>query len=455
MKIIIVGCGKIGRKLVQELSEENHDITIIDKKPSLVRATALRYDVMGMVGNGTSYKVLEEADIEHTDVLIAVTHSDDVNLLCCLVGGSKKCKTIARVRDHVYMAESEKFRQQIGISIIINSERAAAREIKRLLQFPSAIDINSFARGCIGMVTLKVKEKSFFDGVKLRDIGALQKYQILICVAERGTEIIIPNGDFVIQKGDKLSFVSRPGEAARIFKETGIYTDSAKSVLIIGCGQIGYYTAELLLEAGMYVKIIERSPKRCEEIAELLPKAAVICGDGSDQALLLEEHIEKMDAVVAVTNMDEENIILSLYAKDKVSKKIVTKISHLGFSNVIENLDLDSVINPGDITAENILKYVRAKSNTKKGSNIQTLYRLKEDRVEALEFIVSKDSELIGKTISNLKFKQNVLIAGIMRKGKLIIPGGSDSFMVGDSVVVATTNKGYQSLEDIVERQDG
>ncbi len=211
----------------------------------------------------------------------------------------------------------------------------------------------------------------------------------------------------------------------------------------------------MLLEAGMYVKIIERSPKRCEEIAELLPKAAVICGDGSDQALLLEEHIEKMDAVVAVTNMDEENIILSLYAKDKVSKKIVTKISHLGFSNVIENLDLDSVINPGDITAENILKYVRAKSNTKKGSNIQTLYRLKEDRVEALEFIVSKDSELIGKTISNLKFKQNVLIAGIMRKGKLIIPGGADSFMVGDSVVVATTNKGYQSLEDIVERQDG
>ncbi|HIV17647.1 MAG TPA: Trk system potassium transporter TrkA [Candidatus Alectryocaccobium stercorigallinarum] len=453
MRIIIVGCGKIGRKLVAELSEENHDITIIDINQQIVEATAIKYDVMGIEGNGTSYKVLESADIEHADILIAVTHSDEVNLLCCLIAKNPRCMTIARVRNPIYLAEQEKFRQQLGISVIINSERAAAVEIKRLLQYPSAIDINSFSRGSIDMLTFKVKEGSFFDGRKLSEATELQKYQILVCVVERGNEIVIPNGDYVIMKGDKISFISRSGEAGKIFKAIGVYSDSAKSVLIIGCGQLGYYTAEKLIEAGVYVKIIESDRKRCEEIAELLPKATVVCGDGSDQNILAEEHLENMEAVVASTNMDEENIILSLYAKGKVKKKIITKISHLGFSEVIGSLDLDSVINPKDITAEYILKYVRERSNKKKGSNIQTLYRLKENRVEAIEFLVSGDSELIGPTFSMLNFKPNVLVAAIIRGGELIIPGGSDSFMEGDSVIVATTNKGYQSLEDIVERQ--
>jgi trk system potassium uptake protein TrkA len=332
MRIIIVGCGKIGRKLIHELSEENHDITIIDIDPQIVESAAIKYDVMGIEGNGTSYKVLESADIEHADILIAVTHSDEVNLLCCLIAKNPRCMTIARVRNPIYLAESEKFRQHLGISVIINSERAAAAEIKRLLQFPSAIDINSFSRGRIDMLTFKVRDDLFFSGRKLSEITELQKYQILVCVVERGNEIVIPNGDYIIRKDDKISFISRQGEAAKIFKEIGIYSDSAKTVLIIGCGQLGYYTAEKLLEAGMYVKIIENDRKRCEEIAELLPKAAVVCGDGSDQGILLEEHIENMDAIVAATNLDEENIILSLYAKDKVKKKVVTKISHLGFT---------------------------------------------------------------------------------------------------------------------------
>lgn len=455
MRIIIVGCGKIGRKLVHELSEENHEITIIDINQQLVESTALKYDVLGIEGNGTSYKVLESADIEHADILIAVTYSDEVNLLCCLIAKNARCQTIARVRNPIYLAESEKFRRQLGISLIINSELAAAREIKRLLQFPSAIDINSFSRGGIDMLTFRVKENSLFVGRRLRDLTELQKYQMLICVAERGNSIVIPNGDYMINTGDKLSFISRQGEAARIFKEIGTYSDSARTVLIIGCGQLGYYTAELLIEAGMYVKIIEVDRKRCEELSEQLPKAAIVCGDGSDQNILSEEHLESMDAIVAATNMDEENIILSLYAKDKVKKKVVTKMSHLSFSEVIDSLDLDSVINPKDIAAENILKYVRARSNTRKGSDIQTLYRLKEDRVEAIEFIVSEDSDIIGPTFSSLNFKPNVLVAGIIRDGRLIIPGGSDSFMAGDSVVVATTNKGYQTLEDILERREG
>lgn len=452
MRVIIVGCGKIGRRLVSELSEENHDITIIDTNPQVVENTALKYDVMGIVGNGTSYKVLESADIENADILIAVTRSDEVNLLCCLIGKNAKCTTVARVRNPIYIAESEKIRQQMGISIIINAERSAAREIKRLLQFPSAMSINTFAGGGIDMLTFRVKENSFFSGKKLRDLDELRQYQMLICIVERGNEVVIPNGDYVIEKGDKLSLITRTGEAAGILKELGIYSDSVKSVLIIGCGQVGYYAAKFLIEAGIYVKIIERDRERCEELAEQLPKAAVVCADASDMNVLTEEDLEKMDAVVAATNLDEENIILSLYAKDKVAKKVVTKVSHLEFNEVIESLDLDSLIDPKDIAAEYILKYVRGRSNTKKGSNIKTLYRLKEDRVEAMEFVVDKESELIGPTLMSLNIKPNVLIAGIMRHGKLIIPGGSDSFMAGDSVVVATTNRGFLSLEDIVER---
>lgn len=452
MQIIIVGCGKVGRKLIHELSEENHNITIVDINSEAVKTTALQYDVMGIEGNGTSYRVLEDADIKNADVLIAVTHSDEVNLLCCFIAKKSGCQTIARVRNPIYLAESVFFKRELGISMIINPERSAAREIVRLLQFPSAHDISSFAKSVIDMITFKVKENSILVGRKLAEIPELQKYQILICMAERENDIIIPNGDYVIQKGDKLSFIALPGQAAHVFKEMGIYSNSVKSVIIVGGGEFGYYTAQMLIDAGMYVKIIEKDKDRCNELAAHLPKAVIINGDGCDQNILMEENIENTDALVAAMNIDEENIILSLYAKDKVQKKVVTKISHLEFNNVIQSLDLDSVINPKEITGEYILRYVRARSNRRKGSDIQTLYKLKEERVEAIEFIVDKDSSLIGKEFRLLNLKPDVLIAGIVRKGKLIIPGGSDMFAAGDSVVIATTNKGFQILEDIEER---
>lgn len=452
MQIIIVGCGKVGRKLIHELSEENHNITIVDTDSEAVKTTALKYDVMGIEGNGTSYRVLEDADIKNADVLIAVTHSDEVNLLCCFIAKKSGCRTIARVRNPIYLAEGEIFRKELGISIIINPERSAAREIVRLLQFPSALDISSFAKSVIDMITFKVKENSILIGRQLAAIPELQKYQILICMAERGNEIIIPNGDYVIQKGDKLSFIALPGQAAKVFREMGIYSNSVKSVIIVGGGEFGFYTAKMLIDTGMYVKIIEKDKARCNELAALLPKAVIINGDGCDQTILTEEGLENADALIAAMNIDEENIILSLYAKDKVRKKVVTKISHLEFNNVIQSLDLDSVINPKEITGEYILRYVRAISNRRKGSDIQTLYKLKEERVEAIEFIVDNESSLIGREFKDLNLKPDVLIAGIVRKGKLIIPGGSDMFMAGDNVVIATTNKGFQILEDIEER---
>ena len=452
MQIIIIGCGKVGKYLVRELAEENHNISIIDINAEAVRATAALYDVMGIEGNGTSYTTLEEAGIDHADILIAVTESDEVNLLCCFIAKKARCRTIARVRNPIYLAESEIFRKELGISMIINPELAGAREILRLLQFPSAMEISSFAKGRIDMLAFRVPEQSMLIGKKLRNIPELQKYQILICIAERGKEVIIPNGEFVVEQGDVLSFIAIPGQAAGIFREMGIYSDTARDVMIIGGGQTGYYLAKMLLETGIHVKIIEKKQKRAEELCVLLPKADIILGDGSNQRLLDEEHIEEMDACVAATNIDEGNIILSLFARSKVHKKVVTKINRLEFSDVIQSLNLDSVVCPKETTAEAILMYVRAMSNVS-GSNIQTLYKLRDDRVEALEFTIHPDSGIVGTELRSMRFKPNVLIAGILRNNRLIIPGGTDVFMPGDSVIIATTNLGFQKLEDILERQ--
>ena len=451
MQIIIVGCGKVGSYLVRELSEEDHDITIVDTNAEAVRNVALEYDVMGIEGNGTSYTALEEAGIKTADILIAVTHSDEVNLLCCFMAKKEKCKTIARVRNPIYSAERDIFKQELGISMIINPERTGAREMLRLLQFPAAVDIGSFAKGGIDLLSFRVNQNSILAGKKISNIPELQKYQMLICIAERGNEVYIPKGDYVIEENDILSFIAFPGHAARIFREVGLYTNAVKSAMIIGMGQTAYYLAEMMLEAGMQVKIVEKDKQRCEQIAMEMPKADVILGNGSDVKLLDEEHLEQLDACVCTTDIDEENIILSLYAKEKVKKKVVTKISHLEFNNVIQGLNLDSVVNPKESTAESILMYVRAMSNTT-GSNVQTLYRLKDDRVEAIEFIVHKDSRLIGIQLKDMKLKKNVLIAGIMRGGKLVIPGGTSSFEAEDSVIIATTNKGFLKLEDILER---
>ena len=288
MHIIIIGCGKVGRYLVRELAEENHNITIVDINEETVRNTAAQYDIMGVVGNGTSYTALEEAGIQDADIAIAVTESDEVNLLCCFIAKKANCKTIARVRNPIYSAESEKFRHELGISMIINPERAGAAEMLRLLQFPSAVDISSFAKGGIDMITFRVRNNANIVGRKLRDMTELQKYQILICIAERNNEVIIPNGDFVVHEDDILSVIALPGQAAVIFKEVGIYSNTVKNTMIIGIGQTGYYLAEMLLKAGIQVKIIERNRKRCEEVAMLLPDADIIYGDGSDEQLLLE-----------------------------------------------------------------------------------------------------------------------------------------------------------------------
>ena len=455
MQIIIVGCGKVGRALAAQLSGEDNNVTVVDTNGDVVKTVANYYDVMGVTGNGASYSVLAEADIEHTDVLIAVTHNDEVNLLCCVVARkAANCHTIARVRNPVYSEERAFLRKELGLSMIINPEYAAAQEIARLLRFPSAIEIDSFSKGRIEMLRFRVPAASMLDGLALRELPQRLPMDVLICAAERGEEVLIPDGNFVIRSGDLLSMIAIPGNAAAFFKKVGISTNQVKNTMIIGGGEITYYLSKLLLNMGIRVKIIEKRRERCEELSDLLPKATIICGDGSDRELLREEHLEQMDSLVAGTDMDEENIILSLYARERVRAKVVTKLNHLDFNDVIHSLDLDSLIYPKNIAAEYILQYVRAIGNSM-GSNVETLYKLMDGRVEALEFLVHKNSDLAGIRLQDMRLKRNLLIAGIGRKGRLIIPGGQDEFLPGDSVIVVTTDSGFQDIHDILDTREG
>lgn len=452
MQIIIVGCGKVGIALTAQLSREDYNITIIDNDYDKVKMVSNTYDVMGIAGNGASYKTLMDADIEHAEILIAVTESDELNLLCCVIAKkASNCHTIARVRNPVYSDEQEFIRQELGLSMIINPEFAAAREMARLLRLPSAIEIDSFSKGRIEMLRFRVPKESRLAGFALKDIAGRLQCEVLVCVAQRGEDILIPDGNYVVRGGDFLSIIATPRNASDFFHKIGIHTGQVRSTMIIGGGEITYYLTMLLQNMGIRVKIIEKNKKRCEELSELLPKAMVIYGDGSDQELLNEEHLEQTESFVACTDMDEENIILSLYARNRAECKTITKINHLDFNDVIHALDLDSLVYPKHITAEIILQYVRAMSNSV-GSNVETLYKLVDDRVEALEFIVRKESSIVGVKLQDLVLRKNILVACINHKGKIRIPGGQDMLSVGDSVIIVTTHSGLQDIHDILEK---
>ena len=427
-------------------------MTVVDKDSTVIRNITSMYDVMGIVGNGASYGTLKEADIEHADLLIAVSRSDELNLLCCVIARqAAKCHTIARVRNSVYREEREFIRRELGLSMIINPEFAAAQEMARLLRFPTAIEIDSFSKGRIEMLRFKVPPASRLVGMQLKDVSGPQN-DLLICVAERNGEVVIPDGNYRIDANDSLSLLATPKTASGFFRKIGVKTNQVHSTMIVGGGETTYYLAAILLRMGIHVTIIEKNRERCEVLSEHLQDATIICGDGSDQELLKEENLENMESFVACTDMDEENIILSLYAKDKVSKKVVTKINHLNFNDVIHSLNLDSLVYPKYITAETILQYVRAMKNSM-GSNVETLYKLMDDRVEALEFIIRENCPLQNITLESMKTKKNVLVACINRRGRIIIPGGQDSFRAGDSVIVVTPHTGLENIEDILDEK--
>ncbi len=451
MQIIIVGCGNVGRTLTEQLSQEGHSITVIDREEALTEEVANQYDVMGIVGNGASFSVQKEAGIGHADLLIAVTTSDEVNLLCCLI--AKKaggCNTIARVRNPVYNKEISYIKEELGLSMVINPELTAALEISRLLKFPSAIKVDTFAKGRVELLGYKVGEGSPLCGQSLMEVSAKLQGNVLICMVERGDEVYIPDGRFRLQEKDVISLVAAPKHANEFFKKIGMTANRIRNVLIVGGGETSYYLTKMLEAMGMVVKIIERSKERCNELSELLPKTLVIRGDGTERNLLHEEGLEQMHAFVSWTSMDEENVMLSLFARRASKAKTVTKIQRIAYDEIISSMDLGSVLYPKYITADYIIQYVRAMQNSI-GSNVETLYRLSDDRVEALEFIVGKQSPVIGIPLKDLKLKENLLIGCINRRGKIIIPGGQDCLEQGDTVVVVTTNKGFHDLRDILK----
>ncbi len=451
MKIVIVGCGNVGTALVEQLSGEGHNITVVDEKEELVQAITNTYDIMGIIGNGAVYIVQLEAGVGEADLLIAVTGQDELNLLCCLIarkaGG---CHTIARVSNPVYYKEIAFIKEELGLSLVINPQYAVAMEIARLLKFPSALEIDTFAKGRVELVKYRIPEDSVLCDMQLKDVSSRFKSDVLICVAERGEEVHIPDGNFALKAGDDITIVAASAKIAAFFKKIGVPTMRAKDAMVIGGGGTSYYLATLLLDMGVKVKIVDKSRARCEELCELVPNAMVICGDGTERDLLLEEGLAKAESVVSMMDFDEENIMLSLYAKSISKAKVITRIHRIAYDEIIENLNLGSIVYPKNITAENIVKFVRAMQNSM-GSNIESLYKLNDNRVEALEFIIREDCPLVGIPLQELKLKKNILVCSINHKGSISTPGGQSVICVGDTVVIVTTTTGFHDIRDILE----
>lgn len=454
MNIIIVGCGKVGLELAERLSAEGHAVTMMDKNAQLMQTALAPLDVQGVVGNGTSYRAQMEAGILDADLLIAVTNTDETSLLSCLIARKAgNCQTIARVRDPEYFEEIGFIKEELGLSLAINPDRAAAAAIARLIQIPSAMEIDSFAKGRVNLVRFQVPDDSPLGGMQLYKISEKIGVDLLVGMIERGDEILIPNGTMTVERGDGLWVVANMANIAKVFRAFGVATRPIKDVMIAGGGRVAYYLAQALLRAHIRVKLIEMDEHKCEVLSDMLPNVDVVCGDATDSQLLHEEGLPDTDAFVALTSIDEENIMLSLYAQ-KVSKaKRVTKITRIAFEDIINDLPLGSVVCPRTIITDRIVRYVRSMQNAS-GSNVETLYHLAGGRAEALEFKV-KDSphidRIVGVPLTELNLKNNLLICCIYRDKKIITPTGRDTLQIGDTVIAVTTHKGLADLTDILK----
>ena len=450
MKIVIVGCGKVGTSIAHELNTEGHDIVLVDINGDAVSRLSDSIDAMGVEGNGATYDTLTEAGVQNADLVVAVTAKDEVNLYACLMAKSAGVKhTIARVRNPEYTHDLFRVKDLLGLSMTINPEQTTAIEISQLFRFAGASEVDTLSRGMVELIKVTVPEKSIVANKRISQIDIL-KNKVRICSVERGREVYIPNGDFVIQSGDKISIVSKSETAAKFFRKVNVIIGRSRDVILLGGGKISFYLAQRLIKSGTNVKIIEKNPIRCKELAELLPEAVIINGDCMDQDLLLSEGINHVDGVAALMDFDEENILVSLYIKGVSKAKIITKVNNTSFDNIVKQLNLECVINPKNISGEYIASYIRAMQNSL-GSNVETLYRLNEDRVEALEFNAKRSSKLVGIPISKLNLKDNLQIICINRKGRIILPVGSDSIMTDDLVIVITKHKGLSDLDDILD----
>ena len=450
MNIIIVGCSSVGETLAEQLGQENNNITMIDLSSEKINDITSRYDVMGIVGNGATHMSLMEAGINRADLLIAVTDSDELNLLCCMI--AKKtghCRVIARITSPEYSADASYLKDELGLEMIINPELASAEEIARVLKFPSAMKIETFAKGKVELLTFKLPEKSPLVGLTVKDVVITLKCDILVCTVERDGEAYIPNGDFIFAGRDVISIIASPKNVYDFFKKIDYIVTPIKKALIVGGGEMTHYLCELMKNSGISIKILEKNMEICEELSFRFPDVTVINGDEADQDLLIEEGVGRVGAFVALTEHDEENILLSLFAKKSGRAKIVTKINRTDYDDIIKHLDLDTSIYPKSITSDMIVRYVRATKNTL-GSNVETMYNVIQGKVEASEFIVKEGSPITAEPLCKLKFKKDVLVAAILRGKKVMLPRGHDVIMPGDSVIIVSKIKALRDISAIL-----
>lgn len=450
MKIIIVGVGKVGETLTQFLSEEGHDIIVIDIDPFFVESVVERYDVRGVIGNGASFETLLEAEVNSTDLIIATTDRDEVNILSCLVAKRYGVKySIARVRNPENSTQVHFYHDELQINLIVNPELETAREMLRIISYPSASKIDPFAKGRLDLVEVIVHKDSPLIGMALKDIASRLKIRILVCAVERDGEAYIPSGDFIIEAKDKIYYTAAQEELIKSFKRLNVLKKPIRNVLIIGGSAIAYYLVSRLKHRNINVKIIEKDMKRAQELSEQLPHATIIYGEGSDQELLYEEGIEETDAVITLSGVDEENIIISLFASQIGVPKVITKLNHYNYSNILKTINLDSVLSPKEICANEIIRYVRSLEYAEEYEML-TLYKLINQQVEAAEFYIHEASDIIDKTLDELKLKKEVLVASIIRGKHHIIPSGNDVIKPHDRVIIVSKNQTVQRLEDVL-----
>jgi len=448
MKIVVIGCGTIGKTIISHVSKEGHDVIIIDDCKEEVEELIERYDVLGVVGNGASLDIQEEAKVKSADMVVAVTSKDEVNILACMVAKKLGAKsTIARVRNPEYMHQAIIMKEELGLSMIVNPEQETADEITNMISLPSLLKVEHFAKGRVMLIELLADEDSPLVGETLISLAKKLSTKILICAVERGDEVIIPTGNFKIEKGDRINVTTDSEYIVDLLNDLKLIRTPLRNIMIIGGGKISYYLAKELISKKYKVRIIESKKERADELAELLPKATIILGDGTNHDLLVEEGIEKMDACITLTNIDEENIIVSMYAKKLNIPKVIAKIKRNNFQGMLNDLGIVNFVTPQDIVASKIISYIRALAN-KKGSNVLTLYKLVNNRIEALEFDAKKKERFYNQPLKNLHIKENCLIACIIRDENVIIPNGNDCIMLNDRVLVVTTHQNFDDLAD-------
>ena len=453
MQIIVVGCGKMGTSLAIQLLKEGHQITVVDQDEAVIEQISTTQDVIGYVGNGAVYSVLESVGAKNADLVLAVTQSDELNLLSCLMAHKIGAKnTIARVRNPEYAEHMYVLKDDLGLSMTINPDRQAAEEIARVLRFPAAMHVELFAGGRVELVASKLPENSVLNGVSLFELPRKLGVKVLICAVERNGEYTIPSGTFVLQGGDTLYVTGAPREVAKALRKAGVLASPIRSVMLGGGSRVSYYLAQELLKSNLSVKIIERDKALAQKMAEQLPGAVVLNGSVTDHELLQEEGIADTDAYVALTGLDEGNILSALFAKRHHVSKVIAKVNNDSLESLVKETNLDSVISPKRVTTNQILRYVRAREESAAYDGIRGLYKIADGAIEVLEFAASeKNQNLLEVPLKDLKTKKQVLIACIVRHGKAIIPGGLDSIQAGDVVLVVAVQRRMNDLGDIME----